>query len=231
MKKYSHLLFDLDKTLWDFAKNSEETIRELFDDFKLKCRGVSDFGAFFRDYEKINLDLWDCYRRNEIGKSDLMYVRFYKAFLLFGIDDIALSKDFSEHYLQVLPTKNKVFPGTYETLDYLGGRYTLHIVTNGFEEVQYRKIHYAGLKKYFDKVITSEKAGRKKPDRMFFEYTLKEINAAAKDCLMIGDDMEVDLTGSRRAGIDQVFCNYENISHNESFTFEITQIIDLKTFL
>ncbi|HOV10868.1 MAG TPA: YjjG family noncanonical pyrimidine nucleotidase [Bacteroidales bacterium] len=231
MKKYSHLLFDLDKTIWDFAINSEDTLRELYDDFSLKRLGISDFMTFFRDYEKINLELWECYRQNGISKSDLIYMRFYKAFLLYGIDDLALSKDFSEKYLQVLPAKNKVFPGTYETLDYLGGRYTLHIVTNGFEEVQYRKIHYAGLEKYFDRVITSEKAGCKKPDRMFFEYTLKEINAAAKDCLMIGDDMEVDLAGSRRAGIDQVFCNFENIRHDESFTFEISQINDLRTFL
>jgi putative hydrolase of the HAD superfamily len=227
MKKYSNILFDFDKTLWDFDHNSEETISELYDELNLKQKGISNFKTFFRDYEKINLDLWEQYRHNEISKPDLMYLRFYKTLLLFGIDDLMLAKEFSEKYLKILPTKNKVFPDTYETLEYLSRKYNLHIVTNGFEEVQFRKIHHAGLEKYFVHVITSEKARCKKPDRKFFEYALHEINAGADECLMIGDDMEVDLNGARNSGIDQVFCNFENISHSENFTYEISQLKEL----
>lgn len=231
MRKYSHILFDLDKTLWDFDHNSEETIFELYNDLGLKQKGISDFKNFFHDYEKINGDLWERYRHNEISKPDLMYMRFYKTLLVFGIDDLMLSKEFSEKYLKILPTKNQVFPDTYEILEYLCPKYNLHIVTNGFEEVQFQKLRHAGLEKYFTHVITSEKAGYKKPDRNFFEFTLDEINAGADECLMIGDDMEVDLDGARNSGIDQVFCNFENMTHSENFTYEIFRLKELRAIL
>ncbi len=231
MKRYSNILFDLDKTLWDFDNNSEESICELYYELGLKQKGIGDFERFFRDYEKINGELWEQYRHNAISKPVLMYMRFYKTLLMFGLDDLMLSKEFSEKYLKILPTKNQVFPDTYETLEYLKGKYNLHIVTNGFEEVQFLKIQHAGLGKYFTHVITSEKAGCKKPDRKFFEFTLKEINAGADECLMIGDDVEVDLQGARNAGIDQVFCNFKNITHSENFTYEIFRLKELKGIL
>ncbi|HOY32777.1 MAG TPA: YjjG family noncanonical pyrimidine nucleotidase [Bacteroidales bacterium] len=231
MKKYKHLLFDLDKTIWDFDNNSRETIFELYNDFGLQRKGIGDFNVFFLDYEKVNLELWGQYRQNTISKEELMYQRFNLVLLKYGIDDLALAKEFSDKYLQLLPSKTKVFPGTYETLQYLCDKYAMHIVTNGFEEVQFRKIQQAGLEKYFDQVITSEKAGYKKPDRNFFDFTLREIHAAAHECLMIGDDIEVDLMGSMNAGIDQVFFNYENINHEEIFTYEISQLNELTGIL
>jgi putative hydrolase of the HAD superfamily len=221
MKKYSNILFDFDKTLWDFEANSKETICEIFTCLDIKQKGITDFDAFYYDYEKINHELWDQYRKNKISKTELMVLRFYKSLLKYGIDDNELAKIFSDKYLELLPKKTRVFPYTHETLEYLNDKYLLHIVTNGFEEVQYKKIKFAGLEKYFTHIITSEKAHYKKPDKNFFEFALKEINAAPVDCLMIGDDIEVDLLGSRNAGIDQVFFNSANIAHTESFTYEL----------
>ncbi len=226
-KKYTDILFDFDKTLWDFDANSKETFLDLCTYFDLGRRDINDFSAFFEDYERINLELWDQYRKDQISKADLMVRRFYNVLLKYGIDDHELAGRFSEQYLAVLPTKTRVFPHTHETLGYLNARYRLHIVTNGFEEVQYKKIQLAGLDQYFTHVFTSEKANYKKPDIKFFEFVLSEINALPGDCLMIGDDIEVDLLGSRNAGIDQVFFNSENIPHSESFTFEISQLNEL----
>jgi putative hydrolase of the HAD superfamily len=230
-KMYSDILFDFDKTLWDFDANSKETILELCTYFELEKKDIKDFAVFFEDYEKINLELWDQYRKDLISKADLMVQRFYKVLFKYGIDDQELAGQFSEAYLAILPTMTKVFPYTHETLGYLNAKYRLHIVTNGFEEVQYKKIQLAGLEKYFTHIITSEKANYKKPDIKFFEFALAEINAAPVDCLMIGDDIEVDLLGSRNAGIDQVFFNSENISHTENFTYEISQLKELTEIL
>jgi len=230
-KMYSDILFDFDKTLWDFDANSKETFLELCTYFELEKKDIKDFTAFFEDYEKINVKLWDQYRKDQISKADLMVQRFYKVLVKYGIDDQELAGQFSEAYLALLPTKTRVFPYTHETLGYLETRYRLHIVTNGFEEVQYKKIQLAGLEKYFAHIITSEKANYKKPDIKFFEFALSEINAAPIDCLMIGDDIEVDLLGSRNAGIDQVFFNSENIPHAENFTYEISQLKELTEIL
>ncbi len=231
MKKYRNILFDIDKTLWDFDFNSEETLYELYIQFDLNQKGINDFKFFFETYEKINQKLWEHYRLDEISKTDLMYMRFYEALLVFGIDDLSMAKEFSKQYLLVLPTKTRIFPHTIETLNYLRSKYKLHIVTNGFDEVQFSKLHNAGIEKYFIHVITSEKAGCKKPDCKFFEFTLQEINASAEECLMIGDDIEVDLVGSRNAGIDQVFFNSANVQHDENFTYEISCMKELTEIL
>jgi len=230
-KMYSDILFDFDKTLWDFDANSKEAFLELCTYFELEKKGINDFTVFFEDYEIINLELWDQYRKDLITKADLMVRRFYKVLVKYGIDDQELAGKFSEAYLALLPTKTRVFPHTHETLGYLNARYRLHIVTNGFEEVQYKKIQLAGLEKYFTHIITSEKANYKKPDIKFFEFALTEINAEPADCLMIGDDIEVDLLGSRNAGIDQVFFNSGNIPHAENFTYEISHLKELTEIL
>lgn len=220
-KKYKHLLFDLDKTIWDFESNSESTIREIYALLDLKAKGIEDFEEFHRVYEVHNLKLWELYRRDEIKKQDLMVKRFADALTYFGVDEPETAQKFSTRYLEILPSRTGVFPGTHEALEYLQGKYLLHIITNGFSEVQFTKLQNAGLRKYFSHIIISEDAGAKKPDKAMFDYALSTIGAKADECLMIGDDMEVDLLGARHAGMDQVFFNPMCIEHEEEFTFEI----------
>ncbi len=225
--KYSHIFFDLDKTIWDFETNSEQTIREIYDMLKFDKQNISSFDAFHKIYDGHNLRYWELYRQNKVEKADLMVMRFQDALLEFGIDDTEIAQQFSTKYLELLPEKTAVFEGTHETLEYLSAKYKLHIITNGFEEVQFRKIHNTGMDKFFTRIITSEEAGCKKPDQRIFEYSLKLIQASAHECLMVGDDMEVDLLGARHADIDQVFFNTKNIKHNHKFTYEIKDMREL----
>jgi putative hydrolase of the HAD superfamily len=129
------------------------------------------------------------------------------------------------------PLKTKLIPGTHEVLRYLSGKYSLHIITNGFNEVQYIKIERSGIKQYFDKIITSEEAGCNKPNKNIFFYSLKKASAEIGESLMIGDDIEVDILGAQSIGMDQVFLNLNNFSHDHSFTYEIRSLNELMNIL
>jgi putative hydrolase of the HAD superfamily len=136
----------------------------------------------------------------------------------------------AENYLILSPQKNLLFPHAIETLEYLKDKYQLHIITNGFIEVQYKKIKNSGIEKFFNQTITSEEAGVQKPDKFIFEFSLNKVNASPEECIMIGDDLKIDILGAKNAGIDQIFFNVDNVKHNENITFEIDslkQIIEI----
>jgi putative hydrolase of the HAD superfamily len=222
--KYRHLIFDLDRTLWDFDANSLLALEEMFVFFGLHARGVADFESFHRVYKKINAGLWDDYRKALVTRETLSLNRFLHSIRAFGLDDEKLALEMSAFYV-------RVFPGAHEALAYLHPRYRLHVLTNGFADVQYRKLERSGLKKYFDHIITSEEAGAHKPSPVIFEYTLEKIGAPASECLMIGDDPEVDLHGARNAGMDQMLANFDGQTDGGGFTFEITSLDQLKHLL
>lgn len=231
MKDYKHIFFDLDRTLWDFEANSHETLSELLLKHKLLEKGVESASDFITEYLIINEQLWDEYRNGSIDKNTLRYDRFYRTLLKFEIDDRSLSQDIGNDYVALSPLKTGLFPDTIEVLNYLSDKYNLHIITNGFEEVQHVKIKNCGIEKYFDQVITSERAGFKKPDVRIFEYSLQTANTSATNSLMIGDSLEADIIGARNAGIHQVFFNPEKESHSEKVTFEICGLKELLNFL
>ena len=226
-KKYKHLFFDLDKTLWDFEKNSKETLIELFTTYKLNERDISSFDIFFAVYTEINLSLWDLYRKGEIEKDFLNLNRFEFTFNKFGFSDLKLAQTFADDYVALSPQKTHLFPGATEVLEELQIKYQLHVITNGFKEVQYKKLENSGLNKYFSKIITSEEAGFMKPDPKVFYHAIEKANAIISESIMIGDDLEVDILSAQKFGMDQVFVNYENIHHNEKPTFEITNLFTL----
>jgi putative hydrolase of the HAD superfamily len=229
--KYKHVFFDLDNTLWDFNTNSEEAFRDLFEKYHLSERGVTSFEAFIEVYNKHNHLLWDFYRRGEIVKEMLNIRRFSLTLSDFGINDSLLSSNIANDYVSLSPTKTNLFPHTLAVLDYLAGKYSLHIITNGFEEVQYRKLNHSGLSLFFDQVITSEDAGVKKPDLPIFLYALQKAGALAEESLMIGDDEEIDITGAFNAGIDQVLVDYNNVCPESRATYRVSGLEKLYEIL
>jgi putative hydrolase of the HAD superfamily len=228
---YTTIFFDLDRTLWDFETNSHETISELSEKHQLLEKGVESVASFISEYLLINEQLWDDYRKGLIDKNTLRYDRFYRTLLKFKINDKALSQAIGNDYVDISPLKIGLFPHTKEVLNYLNNKYKLHIITNGFEEVQHVKIKNCGIEKYFDQVITSERAGFKKPDVRIFEYSLETTNANAESSLMIGDSLEADIIGARNAGMHQVFFNPQKETHSEKITYEINSLNELLNFL
>lgn len=204
---------------------------DVYNLLNLKRFGIEDFEQFSRLYEINNDHLWSLYRDEKIEKEKLKWYRFEKTFNDFNYSNPDMAFNFGKTYLELLPLKKSLFPHSIEVLEYLFQRYTLHLLTNGFEEVQFRKIENSNIAKYFSSVTTSDEAGAKKPDGMIFRYALAKANAFPAESLMIGDDLDVDIIGAMNFGIDQVYFNYNGIMHSENPTYEINCLINLKNFL
>ena len=228
---YNYILFDLDHTLWDFERNSAETLFELYDVYHLSGFGKFKKEDFINKFQEINRVLWALYDRNEITREYLRRERFKLVFngLNFTNDDIALN--LGDDYLRICPQKIHVIPNAIEILDYLNTRYQLVIITNGFEEVQHTKLSFSQLKKYFLEIVTSEEAGHKKPNRGIFEFAVKKINAKISECIMVGDNIETDIKGAHRVNMDIIFYNPGKITHNEKVTQKISDLLELKAIL
>ena len=229
--KYKHLFFDLDRTLWDFETNSKEVLEELFAKYHLSQLGIPSPEEFVEWYKKNNHSLWDDYRKGLVDKATLRVKRFEDTLQFFGVKDEILTKSISEDYVRISPLRTKLLPYTMETLSYLKNKYLLHIITNGFEEVQHIKLERSGLTNYFEEVITSERAGHKKPDVNIFYYSLSLTGASKEESLMIGDHLELDVLGAKKAEIDQVYFNPSGENHSEEITYEIKSLNELRTIL
>ena len=227
LKEIEHVFFDLDHTLWDFDKNSALTFEKIFE-----LNGVSiPIADFISVYEPINLEYWRLYRNEEIDKAGLRYGRLNDAFQALGtsVEDEMIHK-LSEDYIAFLSSFNHLFDDTVAILEYLKSRYELHIITNGFQEVQYGKLKNSGIEPYFRTVTNSEMVGVKKPNPRIFHYALEQSNASLVKSVMIGDNLEADVQGALDIGLDAIMFNYRN----ENLPPEIKQVkklTDLKVYL
>jgi len=229
---YKDLFFDLDHTLWDFELNSKETMQELYINHHIAALGITDFDAFFTIYTAHNHRLWDRYAKGFIKQEELRWKRIYLSLLDFKIANEQLSKDMSVEFLQILPTKKKLFPHTIEILNYLKAKeYKMHLITNGFESVQFQKIKNAKIAHFFTEVITSETSNSLKPNKEIFEYALKSTNATLGESIMIGDNETADIQGGINIGMDTVFVNHLNVAPTLTATYTITHLKELEEIL
>lgn len=200
MNRYRHLFFDLDNTLWDFSRNSHATLMELFIKYKLDIRV---FERFYEVYNYHNDRLWSLYREKKITKEELVRERFDLAFAETGMAGLDGLK-FNQEYLRLMPEQEHLCNGARAVLEKLSPRYDMHIITNGFSEVQHKKMETSGLSIFFKRVFISEEIKYPKPSPQIFRHALKSARARKKESLMIGDSWEVDIAGAMRTGIDQV---------------------------
>ena len=229
---YKDLFFDLDHTLWDFELNSKETMQELYDTHQLASLGITDFDAFFTIYIAHNHRLWDRYSKGFIKQDELRWKRIYLSLLDFKIGNEKLARDMSVDFLEILPTKKKLFPYTIEILTYLKNKnYKMHLITNGFESVQFKKINNANIAHFFNEVVTSEASNSLKPQKEIFEYALKNANAQLDQSIMIGDNESADIQGGINAGMDTIFVNHLQTVPTVPATYTITHLKELESIL
>lgn len=232
MKNYTHLFFDLDRTLWDFDANNQKTFEELYTKFELQAKGVASLSDFYQSYQRINLALWDAYKKQLIEKEELNFKRFYDSLLLFRIRDEELAKCMGAYYIAASPRQTLLYPNTIELLDKLLQKYQMHIITNGFEEVQFIKIENSGLGMYFDQIITSERAGYKKPDRRIFDFAMQQAGAKPHESIIIGDDPEADILGAQQVGMDQIWVKHPPVKPGISApTYSVDRLLDITQIL
>lgn len=196
-----HLFFDLDHTLWDFEKNSESALRILFDQLGLESN-IRSFTTFHTEYKKINAELWYLYSKGEVSKDLLRVKRFNDTLKHFKVIDTSLAEKLADGYVQLSPYQKNLFPGTLDVLASLkSDGYELHIITNGFKEIQEIKLSNTGIRDYFDVVLCSEEVGKQKPHIDVFHSAMNRAGTVAKDSVMIGDNLHTDILGAERAGI------------------------------
>jgi YjjG family noncanonical pyrimidine nucleotidase len=231
MPAYKTIFFDLDHTLWDYETNSKETLQELYDAYQLQQKGVSTFAAFHETFNKVNEELWYLYDRNLIGSEVIREERFKKILEPFQLNDAALMAGLSHDYLHNCPRKGTLLSGSLEVLDYLHDRYALSLITNGFEEIQNIKLASGKIAHYFDHIITSQKAGSKKPAREIFDYALGLHGHGSQHAIMVGDNLLTDIAGAKNAELDAIFLNPKKQLHTEVVTHEISNLSELHSLL
>jgi putative hydrolase of the HAD superfamily len=230
--KYRHLFFDLDHTLWDFETNAKQAMEEIYQTLSLSDKGIPDFDAFYDRYSYHNHRLWDRYTKGFIKQDELRWKRMWLALLDFKLADEPLSRRMAAEFLELLPTKNTLFPYTIEILQYLQEKnYRMHLVTNGFEKVQYGKIRQANLAGFFDQVITSEASNSLKPNREIFDYAFSKAGAIAEESIMIGDNQDADIEGGKNAGMDTIFVNHLHVEAYSKPTYIVYHLKELENIL
>lgn len=203
---YKNLFIDLDDTLWDFKKNSIVCLEEIYHDYKFD-RFYPSFKHYYDVYLPSNLNLWALYRHGKISRDKLIVERILAPIREFGVNDSEYAIKISDDYLERTTLQTELVDGAIELLDYLKPKYKLHILSNGFTEVQFKKISNSGLNGYFDKIILSEDVGVNKPHPDIFNYALSQTSSSANQTLMIGDSFDADIVGAYNSNIDQIWFN------------------------
>jgi YjjG family noncanonical pyrimidine nucleotidase len=227
MTHYRCILFDLDHTLWDFETNSHQTLLELYTQYNLQERGVQSFEVFYNTFVEINTRLWEQYDLGLVSRETIRFERFHGILAQLGVDDVPLSLTLSDEYVKQSPRKSGLMPDALEVLNYLHPRYPMTIVTNGFEEVQYTKLNSSGLTPFFTHVVTSARAGYKKPAKEIFEFALTEGGFKPHEAVMIGDNLLTDIEGAHNASVDTIFFNPARVPHQARPKYEIHQLKQL----
>lgn len=225
--KISDIFFDLDHTLWDFEKNSALAFEAILKKHDINVN-VEEFVAL---YVPINTKYWKLYQDDEVTQEELRYGRLKDAF---NAVNYAISDDLiqllSEEYIHFLPQYNHLFEGTIELLNYLKPKYKLHIITNGFNEIQYNKLKNSNIAHYFETVTNSENAGFKKPSPHIFHYALDLARSKKETSIMIGDNFEADIQGALNVGIDAIMFNEHNIEITENIK-QVNNLLAIKEYL
>ena len=229
--RYKNLFFDLDDTIWAFSANARDTFEEVYHKYNFD-RYFDSFKHFYTLYHERNVELWAEYGNGKITKEELNRQRFLFPLQTVGVDDEVLSKRYSDDFFTLIPTKCGLMPHAKEILEYLAPKYNLYILSNGFHELQYRKMSSAGVEGYFRKVVLSEDLGVHKPWPQIFHFALSATQSELRESLMIGDSWDADIVGARGVGMHQA---YYNVAGRTEFpfrpTYEINDLRELRKLL
>jgi len=230
LSRYRSLFFDLDHTLWDYEANAEETLQEIYADYHLDKLIDSGSSHFVEVFFEVNNRLWDHFDRGLIHKSVIRNDRFDEIFKAFGVSNRETASKVNKAFITNCPHKTHTVPGAIDLLKAVKSKWSVHIITNGFKEVQWIKLNKSGLDQFVDQVFISEEMGAKKPDPVFFKKALAQSKSVAAESLVIGDNLNTDIKGARDFGLDHVYYNPKKVLHNTSVTHEVhhlSQILEL----
>ena len=229
MKRINDIFWDLDHTLWDFDRNSDLTFNKILNENNIKVNVPS----FLKTYHPINRKYWDLYRLNKVSKAHLRYYRLSDTFkeLCIEVSDDQINK-LSIDYINHLSDFNYLIPNALTILENFHSNYNMHIITNGFKEVQNKKLEKSGLSKYFKTITISEDVGLKKPSKEIFLQAIARANAIIENSVMIGDNFNADIIGSKSVGMKAIYYNFHKTNeHQLGGVLEINNLLELEDIL
>lgn len=230
--KYTDIFIDFDDTLYDTRGNAELSLAELFEEFGLG-RYFNTLEDFTYPYWMTNYELWGQYSRGEIERDYLIVERFRRP-LACG-QGLNPTKDYclqvSDRFLELCGSKSGLIEGAVELLDYLKAKYRLHLCSNGFHEVQYKKLNASATAHYFDNVVLSDDAGVNKPAKEFFDYAFRVTGASPATTIMVGDNLNTDILGAANSGIDTLFFNRWNLDYKDEATYCVNKLSEIMNIL
>lgn len=233
---YTDLFIDFDDTLYDTRGNAIIALQETFEAFQLG-RWFPNPQVFYDAYWAANIDLWSRYSKGEITRDYLIVERFRRPLSVGKGLDVTetLCLEMSDRFLDFCATKPGLVEGARELMDYLHKRgYRMHMTSNGFHEVQYKKLEACGLKEHFDTIVLSEDAGANKPSQQFFDYAFQLTHARRETTLMMGDNLQTDILGAQKAGLDTLLFNRWGVDTDECPqppTFIVNSLKDIMKIL
>ena len=212
-----HIFFDLDNTLWDHRRNAKLALEDLFKREQIREKYSLTFEEFHKEYFTVNENLWAQIRDGEIDKEYIRKFRFHNTFLFFGIDDFELAQRFEINFLDEIVSYNHLVEGAFELLEYLSQKkYRLHVLSNGFQEVTYRKCELSGIKNYFETITSADEINIRKPQPEIFEYALNKSGTKKAESVIVGDDWIADIEGGLAFGMKAIFFDV----FNDNYTAE-----------
>ena len=227
-----HIFFDLDNTLWDHRRNAKLTLRDLFKREGIKEKYNLGFEEFHKEYYTINENLWAQIRDGLIDKEYIRKYRFYNTFLFFGIDDFELAQKFEVNFLDEILSNNELVEGAFELLEYLSEKkYRLHVLSNGFSEVTYRKCELSGIKNYFETITSADEINIRKPQPEIFEYALNKSGAKKEESIIIGDDWIADIEGGLSFGMKAIFLDLFNDNYQAKNVTVVKKLSEIHEIL
>ena len=231
MQRYKNLFIDLDDTLYDFSAASREAFNETYELLHY-ARYFDSCDQYMSIYSPYNHELWRIYGDGKITKEELNRRRFSHPLEVAGVNDEELAARFCREALSRIPTKGNLVPGAVELLEYLRPKYRMFILSNGFVELQSRKMAAAGIDRYFDGIILSEEIGINKPRPELFEYALKKTASLLEESIMIGDMFDTDIKGAANIGMEQIYFNQKNEQgHTFTPTYEVKELLQIREIL
>jgi len=231
LSHYKHIFFDLDHTLWDYDANATDSLHELYDRYDFYDLGVFGKADLVKTFFEVNYELWDLYNEHKIHRADIRKRRFPTIFERLGAMLEDMPSDIEPEYVALCPTKKKTYKHAHDILEYLSVKYQLHVITNGFDDIQETKLRSSGIRDYFDVIVTSETANNRKPSKEIFELALNLSNADLEESIMIGDNLGSDIEGALNVGMDHVWFNPNGYKTDKPIQHEIENLLQLKTIL
>jgi HAD superfamily hydrolase (TIGR01509 family) len=198
LPKTGAVLFDVDDTLYDRKTAQRQLLSAIIADLPSLFPGVgwdAAYRAFLDSDRRVSarLDL-----RESIEGPRLERWRVFLELLGLDPSKASMVNDvYMDSYSQVCPP----VPHAVQCVRTLAASVPLGVVSNGFVDIQYRKLEALGIRHLFSCIVLSDELGIRKPDVRIFQEAIRLIGLEPKECLYVGDSYTYDIVGAAAAGM------------------------------